>query len=49
MEIDIRTVILGLAVGNLVFGLVLLLFQSDGSNSQHFLFLIPGKLLQGAG
>ena len=44
MEIDIRIVILGLAVGNLVFGLVLLLLQSGGSNSQHIPFLIETHL-----
>ena len=49
MEFDIRTAILGLAVGNLVFGLILLLFQWDGRDAQRIPYLVTGKLLQGAG
>jgi len=49
MGYDIRTAILGLAVGNLIFGLILLLFQFGGKESQRIPYLAAGKLLQGAG
>ncbi len=49
MNFDIRTVILSLAVGNLVFGLMLQLFQVGPESAQRIPFLATGKLLQGAG
>jgi PAS domain S-box-containing protein len=49
MGYDVRTAILGLAVGNLIFGLILLLFQAGGKESRRIPYLAAGKLLQGAG
>ena len=49
MAFDIRTAILGLAVGNLVFGLILQLFQFGAERPQRIPFLATGKLLQGVG
>ena len=49
MTLDIRTAILGLAVGNLVFGLMLLVFERSEKTSQRIPYLAVGKVLQGAG
>jgi len=49
MNFDIRTAILGLAVGNLVLGLMLQLFQFGPERPQRIPFLATGKLLQGFG
>ena len=49
MNVDIQTAILGLAVGNLIFGLILLLFQFDAQEPRRIPYLLTGKLLQGAG
>ncbi len=49
MSFDIRTAILGLAVGNLVFGSILVLFQRGEEPSQRISFLVTCKLLQGIG
>ncbi len=49
MDFDIRTAILGLASGNLVSGLILLLFQLDETPSRRIPFLATGKLLQASG
>ncbi len=49
MNFDIRTAILGLAVGNLVFGLMLQLFQFSPERPQRIPFLTTGKFLQGIG
>ena len=49
MDFDIRTAILGLALGNLVFGLMLQLFQFGPERPQRIPFLATGKLLQGVG
>ena len=49
MNFDIRTAILGLALGNLVFGLMLQLFRFGPERPQRIPFLATGKLLQGFG
>nr|MBP7690080.1 PAS domain S-box protein [Thermoflexales bacterium] len=49
MAFDIRTVILVLAAGNLVIGLILLFFQFGTERTQRIPFLATGKLLQGVG
>ena len=49
MTFDIRTAILGLAAGNLVFGLILQLFQNTTERPQRLPFLVEGKILQGFG
>jgi hypothetical protein len=49
MNFDVRTAILGLAVGNLVLGLILQLFQFGAEHPQRIPFLATGKLLQGIG
>jgi PAS domain S-box-containing protein len=46
---DIRTAILGLAVGNLALSLILYLFQFGAKNPQRIPFLTIGKLMQGIG
>ena len=47
--LDIRTIIAALAVGNLVFGLMLLLFQVRQEHSQRNMFWPVAKFLQCAG
>ena len=49
MNFDIRTAILGLALGNLVLGSMLQLFQFGPERPQRMPFLATGKLLQGFG
>ena len=49
MDFDVRTAILGLAVGNIVFSLILYLFQFGGEHPQRIPYLAPAKLLQGMG
>ena len=49
MAFDVRTAILGLAVGNLVFGLMLLVFERSEESAQRIPYLAVGKVLQGAG
>ena len=46
---DLRTVMLMLAVGSFVFGLLLLILKFVGSNRQRVPFWIAAKFLQAAG
>ncbi|MBK8047206.1 MAG: PAS domain S-box protein [Anaerolineales bacterium] len=49
MNFEIRTAMLGLAAGNLVFGLMLLLFQLGEPHAERIPYLATGKVLQGIG
>lgn len=46
---DVKTVILTLAIGSFVFGTVLLLFQYGEEPSRRIPFWVPAKFMQGAG